>query len=315
MCAQELLRGKRPSIYLITSLILILAGSIVLSIPFVYPAAVVEFYSIYNPKIVSYNFAGSYDNPTLVAPGSFKPWVQVSFDEETRFEGDPSVSYALINDQKYALYIDLDTKKIHSGSFTVSPGKKYHIVFHMTFKRFTTGETYTLDVEGYVMGVEIKTKWYMVGLKTGKKYDLSSLGPYEVLAIPMQKVEFQMVATEGANFISKVTMKIWDSSKHEGVPIEWMEKYTPEWTLTLTKRTVNTWSVQWEPPHTGSYVIFGYVTVGGKVYKQLSLLLPFGQEVKPTPTTEPIFMIIGAGMIIAGVVILAIGWARKELFV
>jgi len=155
--------------------------------------AVVEFYSTFEPNIVSWNFPGTSENPTTIKAGEFKPEVTVKMDEDT--EVDMQASTGQVDGSgNWAVYWDYsrDPGKVWIGNVVTAVGQTHHIKINIVFKR-SNGTTYTRTAEGYVTGGDVKGRWYL------DQYDLSALGTYEVLKIPLTgSVTLKFAATEGA---------------------------------------------------------------------------------------------------------------------
>jgi len=232
--------------------------------------AVVEFYSTFEPNIVSWNFPGTSENPTTIKAGEFKPEVTVKMDEDT--EVDMQASTGQVDGSgNWAVYWDYsrDPGKVWIGNVVTAVGQTHHIKINIVFKR-SNGTTYTRTAEGYVTGGDVKGRWYL------DQYDLSALGTYEVLKIPLTgSVTLKFAATEGASYVDSAYFKIW---RHQtGIPVEDYENYvpTPDWTVTLNKVSDDTWTNTWTP-EAGTFVMYGYVKVGTGNYRQLTVIPTFG---------------------------------------
>jgi len=228
--------------------------------------AVVEFYTAFEPTVVSWNFPGTSTNPTIIRAGNFVPEVIVKMDPDTQV--DMSASTGQVDSTNWAVYWDFknDPGKVYLGKIVTAIGQTHYIKITIVFKRISETKTYTKTVEGYVKGGDVKGTWYL------NQYDLSALGQYGVLRIPLSgSVTLKFVASEGASFVDSATFKIW---KHRaGVPVENYEAYvaTPDWTVALTKASDTTWIGLWTP-QAGTYVMYGYVNIGGSNYRQLSVV-------------------------------------------
>ena len=284
------------------SYILILIGIGFFLTPYVMPLATVHFYSTFDPYIKSYNFQGTSEDPKYLSiEEAFTPTAYVVVDEDTVVLIQQDYTNTTVNGELYATYVDTTSNasifKVHAVGFTPEMGVKYHITMHITCRRQSTGELYRLTAEGYVIGGEIVGTWYLIA--NGKQYDLSSLGKYEVLTIPMppdHKIQFKYIVSSGEQYVDSATIKIWEHKSG----IEAWKYYSPDWTVTLNKISDNTWTGEWTIPEEGVYDILGYITVQGKEYRQLTISIPFGEE---TGIYQILMQIIGVVFIASGLVL------------
>jgi hypothetical protein len=232
--------------------------------------ATVQFYEAFDPTIKSWNFPGTSTSPTIIPPGAFTPEVLVEMDTDTQV--DMAASKCTIDGNNWAVYWDHSKSlgKVYTGSLVTNAGQKHHITFAIVFQRISSGSTTMLMADGYVQGGSVSGTWYL------NSYNLNKLGDYEVLQIPYSgAVTLKFVASSGGEFVGSAYFKIW---KHVlGRDVTQYESYPPDWTVVLNEVVADsTWSSSWTLPSAGTYVMYGYVTMSGKDYRQLSVIPTIG---------------------------------------
>jgi len=235
-----------------------------------YTYATVQFYETSDPSIKSFNFPGTSSSPTIIPPGGFTPEVQVEMDTDT--EVDAGASRCTIDGNNWAVYWDLKKSpgKVYTGNLVVNVGQKRHITFNIVFKRISSGSTKTLTADGYVQGGSVSGTWYL------NSYNLNKLGDYQVLQLPYSgAVTLKFVASSGGKYVDSAYFKIWKWVA--GRDVTEYEPYPPDWKIVLNEATADsTWTHSWTPPKAGTYIMYGYVTVSGKDYRQLSVIPTLG---------------------------------------
>ena len=256
--------------------------------------ATIQFYQTAEPAVKSYNFPGTSASPTILPPGNFVPEVLVEMDTDTTV--DLFASKCTIDGNNWAVYWDHSKApgRVYTGSSLITAGQKYHITFNIVFSRISSSSTTTLTVDGYVQGGSVSGTWYL------NNYNLNSLAQYEVLQIPYGgAVTLKFAASSGGAYVEKAYFKIW---KHvSGRDVTTYEPYPPDWTITLTEVTVDsTWSSSWTPPNPGTYVMYGYITMSSKDYRQLSVVPTLGEA-----GWFGVNQIIGLFSVVVGIVVVA----------
>jgi len=234
--------------------------------------ATVQFYEAFAPSIKSWNFPGTTTSPTIIPPGVFTPEILVQMDTDTQV--DMAASKCTIDSNNWAVCWDNNKSpgKVYTGSLVTNAGQKHHITFTIVFQRISNGSTTTLTADGYVQAGSVSGTWYL------NSYNLNNLGQYAVLQIPYSgAVTLKFVASSGGEYVDSAYFKIW---KHVlGRDVTQYEAYPPDWTVTLKEVTADSvWSSSWTPPSAGTYVMYGYITMSGKDYRQLSVIPTLGGD-------------------------------------
>jgi len=229
--------------------------------------AVVQF--IKPPQMVSWNFPGTSTSPTIIPPGDFTPEVLVEIDLDTKVDTWASVC-TIDGNEWWAQWNQNEPEKVYAGNLVTRAGQKHHITFSIVFRRISDGSATTLTADGYIQGGSASGTWYL------NSYNLNNLGDYEVLQIPYSgAVTLKFVASNGGEYVESAYFKIWKHVLDRDVTQ--YESYPPDWTVVLTEVTADSvWSSSWTPPSPGTYVMYGYITMSGKDYRQLSVMPTLG---------------------------------------